>query len=188
VGYTSHLDVQDLCLMWAVLSEEEHKLWMERAVDLRHSSAGLDMSMDFMVVSPFPPPDIAAASVSFPSLASCFKASNTAGGLSKLMLRYNTLCQQELPDVPDDKVPLEPMGRGRSCTRRDASAEMLPLGAPALTPPVCTALDQMDGLSLAVLSQALCKDLDKMDAAAMDLAPSPRLRHFILSTRFLWSP
>ena len=33
--------------------------------------------------------------------------------------------QQERPDVPDDEVPLEPTGRGRSRTPRDASAEML---------------------------------------------------------------
>mmetsp|Transcript_73660 Transcript_73660/g.119562 ORF Transcript_73660/g.119562 Transcript_73660/m.119562 type:complete len:110 (-) Transcript_73660:812-1141(-) len=68
------------------------------------------------------------------------------------MQRYNTLCHQESPDVPNDKVPLEPTGRGMSRTRRDASAEMLPLEAPAPTPPVCTALDQMSGASPASLS------------------------------------
>mmetsp|Transcript_62945 Transcript_62945/g.101799 ORF Transcript_62945/g.101799 Transcript_62945/m.101799 type:complete len:301 (+) Transcript_62945:157-1059(+) len=42
-GHARHLDVKDLGLMWKVLSEEERKPWMERAVDLKHSSAGLGM-------------------------------------------------------------------------------------------------------------------------------------------------
>jgi len=56
--------------------------------------------------------------------------------------------QRERPDVPDNEFPLEPTGRGRSCTPRDASAEMLP-------------------------SPVEFKDLDKMGAATIDLAHSP---------------
>ena len=56
--------------------------------------------------------------------------------------------QQERPDVPDNEFPLEPTGRGRSCTPRDASAEMLP-------------------------SPVEFKDLDKMGAATIDLAHPP---------------
>jgi len=41
--------------------------------------------------------------------------------------RYYALCQQEMPDVPDDKVPLEPSDRGRSRTPRDVPADMLTL-------------------------------------------------------------
>jgi len=55
------------------------------------------------------------------------------------------ISQHERPNVPDDKVPLEPTGRGRSRTPRDASAEILP-------------------------SPVEFKDLDKMGAATIDLA------------------
>ena len=58
---------------------------------------------------------------------------------------HYAISQHERPNVPDDKVPLEPTGRGRSRTPRDASAEILP-------------------------SPVEFKDLDKMGAATIDLA------------------
>jgi len=101
-------------------------------------------------------------------------------GSRHLKAQHYAVRQQEWPDAPDVRVPLEPTGRGRSRTRRDASADIL-LEAPAPTPPeVCTALDQMGGASPAAPLKALppspvAKDfeaLNQLDGAAGDSEPS----------------
>jgi len=84
--------------------------------------------------------------------------------------------QQEWPDAPDVRVSLEPTGRDRSRSRRDAPADIL-LEAPAPMPPeVCTALDQMGWALPAAPSEALppAKDfeaLNQLDGAAGDSEP-----------------
>jgi len=66
----------------------------------------------------------------------------------QLKTLHYVIRQQERPNVPDDEVPVEPTGRGRSRTPRNASPEILS-------------------------SPVEFKDLDKMGPATMDLAHSP---------------
>jgi len=133
-----------------VLSAEERKLWMERAVAFKYSSCSAVLGTQLALAGAvlLPPRVATAASVPFPSLANCRKAADTVGGMRKMLRRYHALCQQEMPDVPDDKVPLEPSVRGRSCTPRDVPADIL-------------------------LLPEEFKDLDKMGAAVIDHAPPP---------------
>jgi len=149
-GHTGHLDVSDPALLWSVLSEEERKLWMERAVDFEYSSCSADLGMQLALAGAvlLPQRDATAASVPFPSLASCHKAVDTVGGMRKMLRCYHALCQQEMPDVPDDKFPLEPSARERSRTPRDVPADMLPLPEEF-------------------------KDLDKIGSSFINLAPPP---------------
>jgi len=83
--------------------------------------------------------------------------------LEKLMQRSKDPEQMNAAVIylaPVDKVILEPMHHGRSRTMQVATAERMPLEAPAPTQPeVFTAPDQMGGESPAALSQNLSPSL-----------------------------
>jgi len=123
---------------------------MERAVDFKYSRCSAVLGTQLVLAGAvlLPPRVATAASVPFPSLATCHRAADTVGGMRKMLRGYHALCQQEMPDRPIDKVPLEPSDRGRSRTPRDVPADMLPLPEEF-------------------------KDLDKMGAAVIYRAPPP---------------
>jgi len=123
---------------------------MERAVEFKYSSCSAVLGTQLALAGAvlLPPRVATAASVPFPSLANCRKAADTVGGMRKMLWHYHALRQQEMPDVQDDKVPLEPSDRGRFCTPRDVPADILPLPEEF-------------------------KDLDKLGAPVIDHAPPP---------------